>query len=392
MRRNQWLYGLALLAAGLSAMAEPDPEEVRRRMDIYLREEKPAPVPPPAPAVDYDHEAWKSAEKCGTAACFEAYLEDYPKGRYARMAKARLKPKPEPKLEPAPRPVVVTPPPEPARPKMTGPALVRISGGCFQMGSPASETGRGDDEQQHRVCVEDFALSQDELTVGEFKQFIAASGYKTDAEKNAGGKDGCFAWSGSDGKFDWRSGHSWRKPGYTQRDNYPVVCVSWNDAMAYTQWLSRETGQRYRLPTEAEWEYAARAGTTTARYWGDDPDEACQYANVADSSQSPNGLVWTVKHNCNDGYWFAAPIGRFRSNDWRLNDMLGNVWEWTCSAYDKEYGGAEQKCTNNGTGGPLALRGGSWYFEPAWVRSANRDRLTPANRDNFLGFRLARSL
>lgn len=241
------------------------------------------------------------------------------------------------------------------------------------------------------VCVEDFALSQDELTVGEFKQFIAASGYKTDAEKNAGGKDGCYAWSASDGKFDWRSGHSWRKPGYTQRDNYPVVCVSWNDAVAYTQWLSRETGQRYRLPTEAEWEYAARAGTTTARYWGDDPDEACQYANVADLTKGPEGNSWNQKHNCNDGYWFAAPVGRFRSNDWRLNDMLGNVWEWTCSAYDKDYGGAEQKCANSGTGGSLALRGGSWYGRPAGVRSATRGWYAPATRSSLTGCRLVRS-
>jgi len=414
MRQGWGWMGAGLLAGVLSSPGlaqQPDPEAVERAAQEAIRrveaqekakeEAARKAQPPSAPklAVDHDHEAWKSAEKCGTAACFEAYLEDYPKGRYARMARARLKPKPEPKPAPKPepvsRPVVVTPPPEPARPKMTGPALVRISGGCFQMGSPESEVGREPwepNEKQHRVCVEDFAISQDELTVGEFKQFIVASSYRTDAEKDAGGKDGCFAWSATDGKGDWRSGYSWRKPGYTQRDNYPVVCVSWNDAVAYTQWLSRETGQRYRLPTEAEWEYAARARTTTARYWGDDPDEACTYANVADQTKGPEGNVWPEKHNCNDGYWYPAPVGRFQANDFRLNDMLGNVWEWTCSAYDKDYGGAEKECTNNVTDGPLALRGGSWYNLPAGVRSAIRYRTPPADRTYFTGFRLARSL
>lgn len=270
--------------------------------------------------------------------------------------------------------------------------MVRIVGGCFQMGSPASETGREPNEKLHRVCVESFEMGKDELTVGEFKQFIMASGYKTDAEKDAGSNKGCFALTATDGKFDWRAGLNWRKPGYEQTDNYPVVCVSWNDALAYTQWLSQQTGQSYRLPTEAEWEYAARAGTTTARYWADDPDQACQYANVADQTKGPTGNSWTVKHECNDGYWYPSPVGRFQANDFRLNDMLGNVWEWTCSAYDKDYGGAEKIYTNNSTGGLLAVRGGGWYFRPAWVRSASRLMGPPDSRFDAVGFRLARYL
>ncbi|MDS4058647.1 MAG: formylglycine-generating enzyme family protein, partial [Candidatus Contendobacter sp.] len=160
----------------------------------------------------------------------------------------------------------------------------------------------------------------------------------------------------------------------------------------YTAWLSRETGQRYRLPTEVEWEYAARAGTTTARYWGDDPDQACSYANVADQTQGPEGNSWMQKHECNDGYWYSAPVVRFRANDWRLNDMLGNVWEWTCSAYDKDYGGAEKECTNKRTSDPRSVRGGSWGSRPAWVRSAYRGWDAPTFRSSNRGFRLARSL
>ncbi|HRZ07770.1 MAG TPA: formylglycine-generating enzyme family protein, partial [Candidatus Competibacteraceae bacterium] len=185
---------------------------------------------------------------------------------------------------------------------------------------------------------------------------------------------------------------NWRKPGYEQKDNYPVVCVSWNDALAYVKWLSDQTGQSYRLPTEAEWEYAARAGTTTARYWGEDPDQACRYANVGDQAAKKTFPNWVI-HECTDGVVYTAPVGSFQANAWGLKDMLGNVWEWTCSEWDEKYGGAESRCsTNSGTTGPLAVRGGSWRTPPDWVRSADRGWLTPTDRHSFVGFRLARSL
>ena len=282
-------------------------------------------------------------------------------------------------------PPVVAPPPT-----IPSPPMVKITGGCFEMGSPAKETGREPDEMQHRVCVSDFELAPTELTVGEFKRFATATGYQTDAEKDTGYK-GCYA-SSKSGKWEPQAGLSWRKPGYKQGDDYPVACVSWNDVQAYTQWLSQQTGQGYRLPTEAEWEYAARAGTTAARHWGDSPKQACQYANVADRAESPTGLVWTDKHECSDGYWYPAPVRKFRPNPWGLYDMMGNVWEWTCSAYDKDYGVAEKECSNNNTVDPLAVRGGGWNDQPARVRSAYRAWNTPANRGNLTGFRLARYL
>ncbi len=286
MMQSKWHWiGLGIVL-GLSHWpvwsADPDPEAVRRLMEQYRREaeaEKRPPAPKPAPkkpTVNHDLIAWQSAEKCGTAACFEAYLADYPKGRYARMARARLK------SASAPRTSVVAPVTSPRR-SLIEPDLVRIPAGCFQMGSPGSETGRDEDERQHEACVTAFEIGKDEVTVGEFKRFVEATNHRTDAERNAGGKEGCFAWSATDGKADWRAGTDWRNPGFTQRDNYPVVCVSWNDAIAYTVWLNRDTGQNYRLPTEAEWEYAARAGTTTARYWGNDPDQACSVCQCGGS-------------------------------------------------------------------------------------------------------------
>ncbi len=271
------------------------------------------------------------------------------------------------------------------------PEMAPLPGGCFQMGSPASEKGRSEDERYHRVCVEAFEIGKYEVTVGEFNRFVSATGYRTEAERNIGEK-GCYAWSATEGRWGWREGVDWRQPGYEPSDAHPVVCVSWNDAVAYAVWLSQQTGRSYRLPTEAEWEYAARAGTTSARYWGDDPDRACRYANVADRTEGPGGHAWPVKHQCADQHWYAAPVGAFQANAWNLADLLGNAWEWTCSAYDGKYGGAETQCAEKGATDSMAVRGGSWFYRPAWARTAHRDRNAPSRRHLDGGFRLARSL
>ena len=263
-----------------------------------------------------------------------------------------------------------------------GPALVVIPAGKFLMGSPEGEEGHGPDERQHEVSVAAFALGRYEVTVGEFRRFVEASGYKTDAERNAGGQKGCLQW-----KRDYQAGMSWKGPSFKQSENHPVVCVSWNDAVTYTEWLSKETSQSYRLPWEVEWEYAARAKTTGARYWGEDSNSACQYANVADQAakQTFSDLESAIAlHKCTDGSIYTAPVGSFKANDWGLNDMLGNVWEWTYSIYVGE---------ERDKSGRWALRGGAWNNnEPAKVRSAYRAWLFSATRTTYLGFRLARSL
>ncbi len=176
-----------------------------------------------------------------------------------------------------------------------------------------------------------------------------------------------------------------------------MVCVSWEDATAYAQWLSEETGQQYRLPTEAEWEYAARAGTETARYWGNDADDACGFANVADVAMNLyDQKDWNV-HGCLDGWSYTAPAGSLRPNDFSLYDMLGNAWEWTADWYDEKYYAASSaKGLVNNPQGPKdgadrVFRGGSWYDSPTDVRSANRGRGDPAIRGDDVGFRLART-
>ncbi len=285
------------------------------------------------------------------------------------------------------------PPPPQRRP--FEPEMVPIPAGRFTMGSPASEGGREDDEGQRQVSVAAFEIGKYEVTVGQFRQFVEATGYRTEAERNVE-QQGCFTWSEEQegGEWwGWRSGHSWRSPGFTQGDDHPVVCVSWNDATAYLEWLSRETGQAYRLPTEAEWEYMARAGTQTSRYWGDDADEGCAYGNVADQTRSPHrNLGWDEFHDCSDGHFFTAPVGRYRGNSWSLHDVLGNVWEWTCSVYTTRYNGSEESCSETTSDVRLALRGGAWNSVPRGVRSANRDWFAPWYRFANVGFRPARSL
>jgi formylglycine-generating enzyme required for sulfatase activity len=272
----------------------------------------------------------------------------------------------------------------------SGHEMVQIAGDCFQMGSPKSEKGRGSDEKRHKVCVDDFKIGKYEVTVGQFRKFVRATGYETDAEKNAGGNKGCYAWSESDGKYAWRKGVYWNQPGFEQKNKEPVVCVSFRDVMKYIDWINKKTGQTFRLTTEAEWEYAARAGTTTARYWGDNSSQACRYANVADQTTSPKGHSFNPKHECNDGHWYTAVVGNYKPNAFGLYDMLGNVWEWNCSDWSSDYNGQEKRCSSKKYAtGFRSIRGGSWDGKPTYVRSATRTWADPLLRITYIGFRLA---
>jgi len=246
----------------------------------------------------------------------------------------------------------------------TGMAFIRIEGGCFQMGSPANEIGRDSDEKQHSVCVHKgggFWMGRTEVTNAQYRE------YKPKHDS---------------GEYQGRS---------LDGDDQPVVRVSWQDATAYAEWLSQQTGKTLRLPTEAEWEYAARAGTGAVRYWGKDPDRACRYANVYDKTGKEAFKFGWKAHGCDDGFAVTAPVGRLEPNAWGLRDMLGNAWEWTCSEWDADYAGGEKVCSgNNRAKGLRVLRGGSWLNGPAWARSADRDGYTPGGGNYNVGFRLAR--
>ena len=274
------------------------------------------------------------------------------------------------------------------------PRMIYLPSGCFQMGSPETEIDRGADEIQHRVCVKGFKLAKNELTVAEFRSFINATHYITDAERNTG-ETGCWSYQKESEKhWNWWSWANWQQPirGEVLNANAPISCVSFYDVMAYIQWLNKTTGLEYRLPTEAEWEYAARAGTATARYWGNNPDIACSYANVAD--QTPSGFgQWPQPHNCLDGYFFATSVNNLRANQFGLHDMLGNVWEWTCSLYDEKYTGAEQLCADikPDSVALIVIRGGGWNADAARVRAAYRNWGLAWSRQANQGFRLVQT-
>ena len=228
--------------------------------------------------------------------------------------------------------------------------MIIVPSGTFTMGSPADEPGRaGDEGPQHQVSIQSFAVGKYEVTRGQFAAFVDATGY--DAAKCS------------------------RNPGFTQTDTHPVVCVSWNDAQAYINWLSEKSGRQYRLLTEAEWEYVARAGTTTAYHFG---------ATIS-QSQANYG-------NANKA---TVEVGSYPANAFGLHDMHGNVSEWVEDCHHNSYNGAPSdgrawiiNCNLNNR----VVRGGSWDDPPERLRSANRAVVSASHHDTSFGFRIARTL
>ena len=251
------------------------------------------------------------------------------------------------------------------------------------MGSPDSEEDRFDNEgPQTKMNIRAFSLGKYPVTRGQFAEFIQATGYQPARR--------CFA-EVSHGNYDVTSKANWKNPAFKQTDRDPVICISWKDAMAYVGWLSQATGQKYRLPSEAEWEYAARAGTTTSRIWGDDPDDACDYANAADR-QIKNEYGWK-NVNCDDGYLYTAPVGKFKPNKFGLYDMLGNARQFvagcgTDSIAELPTDGSQNAACDD----RVVIRGSSWESWPDVImRVACRGFLSSTEATIRTGFRLALS-
>ncbi len=230
-----------------------------------------------------------------------------------------------------------------------------------------------------------FYLGAHEVTVGQFRRFVEATGYKTEAESDGKGGYGIK----SDGRYEQSPMYSWKQPGFFQNEDYPVVNVSWNDAVKFCEWLSREEGQKYRLPTEAEWEYACRAGTRTRFWHGDDPEGLTSIANVADATAKSKNSNFTNTLFSSDKYANTAPVGSFRPNEWGLHDMHGNVWEWCSDWYGDYPNTAVSDPRGPTTGSRRVVRGGSWSFSAGLCRSAHRSNLTPGDRNGNVGFRVA---
>ncbi len=270
---------------------------------------------------------------------------------------------------------------------MTGMEFVKIPGGCFQMGNPDYLQEMVEDEGPvHEVCLDDFYMGRYEVTVGEFSRFVEATGYFTETRK----QKSCYLVTPGRG---WVRGRTkdWQNHNFIQGKNEPVVCLTVNDARAFGDWLSlQDDGRDYRLPTEAEWEYAARAGTDTDRYWDNENEDACSYANLHDqSSQRINRFKWS-EHDCDDGYGRTAPVGSFKPNGFGLYDMLGNVWELTQDWYGEDY---YSKSSRNNPKGPddgkrFVIRGGAWSNDADHVRAFYRSKVKMPYTYDYIGFRL----
>jgi sulfatase modifying factor 1 len=269
------------------------------------------------------------------------------------------------------------------------PQMVVVPAGRFLMGSPSGEIGIGTDESPQRsvTIAYPFAVSRFAITRAEFTRFVRATGRRIDSCSHPMNND-IHPLNG----IVPRPGISWTNP-FPQTDRHPVVCVSWEDAKAYVAWLGQRTGRPYRLLSESEWEYAARAGTTGDRYYSDDPRQQCEYANGADRSGVARHPTWAGWVPCNDGYAETAPVGSFRPNRFGLYDMLGNVDQWVEDCYQGDYAGVPRD------GSPMescardwhVARGGDWSMDHQNLRPAGRDVEHPYSRVDTIGFRVARS-
>ena len=262
-----------------------------------------------------------------------------------------------------------------------------IPAGSFQMGSRFST----DDIQQHYgfdftephkeawndqlplhevVVAKGFWMATKEVTVAQFQEFVEATSYITQAEEDKS----AYGYISGQG-FGELNGVSWKNPGWDVAGNHPVSTMSLNDVEAFLEWYNFSHVGQYRLPTEEEWEYAARAGTDTTFFWGHEKEKVAAYANILDSY-----------FDVDDGYEFTAPVGSFNPNPWNLYDMVGNVWEWTTSPYnsydpDPKLLGSEDDYID---------RGGGWDSLPYSARTANRGAASAGFRSTNLGFRLVR--
>jgi formylglycine-generating enzyme required for sulfatase activity len=385
-------------------------------------EPKPESKPEPKTEKDkaqYDREAelamYQTAQRIGTPEGYEAYLAQYPKGRFANFAhmeidRLHLLKAPEatppvverPKLQEAPSlppvaairpqapelpPAVVATPPVPERPHPYElanmapqtrfqdcpecPEMVRVPTGTFLMGSPHNEEGRYDDEGPvHKVVIGyPLAVGIFPVTRAQWRVYLKS------ANKTGSG-----------------SGCGWENPGYPQSETDPVVCVTWNETNEYAAWLTLRTGKTYRLLSEAEYEFVSRAGSVSPYFWGNSVEDACQYSNTADASfRAGNNREAAL--TCNDGYVYTSPVGHYRPNPFGLYDIAGNVWSWTADCWHPNYAGAPGngsawKSEVAGDCTRRVLRGASWIFNPTDLRSSYRDSSPAASR--FVGFRVGR--
>jgi formylglycine-generating enzyme required for sulfatase activity len=268
--------------------------------------------------------------------------------------------------------------------------MQKVPAGTFVMGTPGAAVGvAGRAESQSLVVriARPFALGRTEVTEREFRVFLAESGHEQ--------KGDCVRWDGEHGRFSTERGHDDHESHDAAMDDLPASCLSWQDARAYVQWLAKKTGKPYRLPSEAEWEYAARAGTATLWPWGDLGSDGCDFANTYDLTGAEQYALGWEAVRCRDGYAEAAPVAALRPNAFGLYDLIGNVAEWVDDCFTDSYVGRPRDGRSwfwNGGCRRHVIRGGSWASPASEARSASRAPADATLRTQTIGMRVALDL
>ena len=414
----------------VNVIAKTNGDQVPWTEDGIQRRERPvfAPVaaganePPPAPSAAIASEAeraWAATQNTTSQAVLEEFIRRYGDTYYAALASARLDELKKaqvavaalplgrvPSASTGPcsgAPLAVSWTSRAAQPLSAAeecalkpsdlfkecekcPEMVVAPAGSFRMGSPSDEIGRGDVEKpQHKVTISHaFAVGKFTVTLDQYSDFVRETGY------DAGSMCKTF----EEGKWEQRSGRSFRNPAFPQAGSQPAVCLNWDDAKAYVAWLSKKTGKPYRLLTEAEWEYAARGGTTTRYFFGDDENAFCRYGNGADQTTKNKVAGANPVLPCSDGYAYTSPVGSFQPNAFGLYDMHGNAWQWVEDCWHANYQGAptDGSAWTSGDCKMRVLRGGSWIIDPSYLRTAVRGRASTGVRVVGNGFRLGRTI
>ncbi len=297
---------------------------------------------------------WRSVEAGREPQELIDFLDRFPRGTFAPMAERTL----ERLMREAAQAIRVI------KDCPSCPSLAALPGGLFLSGSPETDTERlADEPPQMRVQIRPFAIGRYPVTFEQWEQCRLDGGCRANP---------------SDGGFG--------------RASRPVINVTWNDAMEFVNWLRKKTGQPYRIPNEAEWEFAARGGISSPRFWGRDPDRSCRYANVLDLTAQRTVRLSLQSHSCADGFVFTSPTGSFEPNMYGLFDMLGNVWQWTSDCWDRRSRTMSAAASPGENCRFRALRGGSWMSDPRNVRVTSRQRIDLEDSDLNIGFRVARDL
>lgn len=274
------------------------------------------------------------------------------------------------------------------------PEMVAVPSGNAVLGSePWAANRRGGDGAIREVTIAySLAIAKTETTRAQYRAFIEATGYQT---PSAPGREGCNTWT-FDRVLGFVRNHNWDSPGFDQREDHPVICVSGVDAEAYAAWLAETTGKPYRLLSSTEFEYAARAGTRGPWFWGNSNAAACEYANVADSTFR-RLYDYAPVFACDDAQERTAPVGSYKPNPWGLHDMLGNAWEWTGDCVHADMNkvptdGRLWRGEDDGDCTKRVPRGGSWASGTDWVRAAAQAADGALYHSQLLGFRVAVTL